>query len=696
MDNPAAQIDETKLNALGSRIFGMWPTYKSDRRQIEERWLRNLRAMRKIHDPEVLAMIPSDRSKAYPGITQWIVRGTIARLMQLLFPMTDKNYQVKATSMPDLATEQLQQVLDRLVAETAGDGDPAQVQLTDEAIEKAVLEFAKGKAERMDLKVTDDLQEMDWVTLIRKLVKSAVGYNIGVLEGPLNLKRKSRIWERDQYTGRYTAVEVDKYKPLFENVPVWEYYPDLTAADIAHQDGYFRRRVMSRQEVQDLAARPDFLTDRINTYLREHQNGNYQALWWESAMKGEPKSGQASVSGKESRKFEVLFWVGGVTGRELQAAGNTVAEEDLGKMFPANVSMIDSLVIKCKVAPLGGEVNQHHVFIFEDDDLSILGNGQCDVVRDSQLSGGECVRAALDNMAVIGPMAEVNKDMLEPGTDIAIRKHKTWPRESQGGQSDAIPAVRSITVDSHLSELKVLIDFFISLAEKEGGLPPASVGDTTGGGSEALRTSKNASMFLGAAALPIRDTVRNYDTFTVSAISALVAWNTKYDPNPSRDGDHDVLARGSTSLIAKEVLSQALNEFRASVTPDEAPHLKPRAMLIARAKANDVPIDDLLEDEDKANQIIAAQQQQMQSQVQGQEELVKAQVSEMLARAFEHVAKAEAEKAGISLEVVTALIEGMKAGDKSATDHAKNLIAAHAADTSRIVANKPAPAKAAA
>jgi hypothetical protein len=685
-------IDESKLNALGQRLFNIWPTYVADRKMIEERWLRNLRQVRGIYDPEV--KIPADRSRAYPKMTAWLVRGTIARLMQLLFPLTEDNWGVKASPLPDLSTEQLQEVLDALVAGKGG--DPAQVQLTDAEIEKAILAFAAGKAERMAVKLRDDLAEMEFITLARKVVRSAVIYNVGVLEGPLHTKVKSRTWQQNVNTGKWMAVEVDSYKPLFEFLPVWAYYPDMTAASLDKQDGTFTRRIQTRAEVTALADRNDFLGDRIDAYLRKNEYGNYHAQWWEEAIKAEPKSAQAGTSDKQSRKFEVLSYWGGCTGHELRAAGVTIPDAKLGDMYHANVWMIDDVVIKARLAPLGEEIRHFHEFVFEDDDLSILGNGQCDVLRDSQMSLCETIRAALDNASVIGPACEINTDMVTPGQDLTIRKHMTVFRESNGGQSDAIPAMRNVNIDSHLSELMPFAQMFLTLGEKESGLPPASLGDTSGGGSEALRTSKNASMFLGAAALPIRDTVRNFDTFTISMINALVAWNKKFAPNASRDGDMDVIARGSTSLIAKEVLAQSLAEFRTTITPDEAPHVKSRGLLVERAKANDIPIDLILEDEDKANEIIAAQQQAQQSQLQSQQGLVEAQIKELLTRALEHEAKAQSEGASVGVSVFQAMIDAINTGHKASADKAKTLVAAHSADTARMQAEKPVPARAAA
>lgn len=680
-------VDDAKLNDLGNRLFNVWETHDSDRRNIEERWLRNLRQVRKIYDSEVV--IPSDRSKAYPGVTQYMVRGTIARLMQMLFPMTERNWGIKPSAMPELSMEQIQQVLDQLVASKAGDGDPSQVELTGEEIEKAILKFAKGKAEWMELKVADDLEEMEYIDLIRKVVRSAVIYNIGILKGPLHRLVKKRTWEKDQFTGKYRAKEIDAYKPLFEFLPVWEYYPDMTAVSIGKQDGTYERHIMIRTQIEELAARPDFLPDRIHQYLKEHSSGNWQPKWWESAIKGEAKSAQSSVSGKETRKYEVRSYWGAVTGSELAAAGVPVKEEDIGRSFHANCWAIDRTIIKCRLAPLSSEIKHHHVFVFEDDDLSILGNGQPDVLRDSQMAICESSRAALDNMSVIGPMVEINDDLVTPGQNLTIRKHMTIHREGEGQMAN-VPAVRNINIESHITELMSMIQMFMRFAEQESGLPPPSVGDVSGGGSEALRTSKNASMFLGAAALPIRDTVRNFDAFTISVISSLVAWNKKYAPDPTRDGDHNIIARGSTSLIAKEVLSTALNEFRASITPDEIPHLKTRGMLIARMKANDLPLDELLEDEDKAQKIIEQNAQAQQGNAQAQQDLILAQVKRELATALEKEAKASSTSTSIGVNVLKVLIDALSEGNKSAAAQAKVLTEAGKVDKMSITGGSDA------
>ncbi len=605
--------------------------------------------------------------------------------MQMLWPQTEKNYGITPSPLPDLSIAQLQEVLDTLVQLTAQQKqiDPSQVQLDDDTIEKAIYEYAEHKAGNMETKIDDDLAEMKFIELARKVVFSACLYSVGVLKGPLHKKVKARKWMKDPNTGAYKAIEVDAYKPLYEFLRIWDWYPDMTANTLDKQDGTFERHVMTREQVEELAERPDFLQDRVQLWLKTHPTGNYEAQWWETVMKGEVKGDKIYSTAKETRKYEVLSYWGTVSGHELRAAGVDVADADIGKSLRANCWMIGSTVIKAKLEPLEG-IPHYHTFVFEEDDLSLLGNSQADTLRDSQLSICETARAALDNMSVIGPMAVVNDDLLTPGQNTNIRKHKTWHIEGLAANQSLNAAVGNVSIDSHLKELESLLNMFMDFADKESGLPPPSVGDTSGGGSEALRTSKNASMFLGAAALPLRDTVRNYDSFTVSVINALVAWNMKFDPNPNRDGDMDIVGKGSASLVAKEVLAGNLAEFRQSVTPDEQPYIDPHKMLLVRAKANDIPADEIMLDKDVAEQNIQAAQARQDKQFDLQEGLLRAQVEAELTTSILNVAQAHKADAAIDSDAQKIAIAAQKVILEAVASGHENAI-------KQKVAEKPVP-----
>src|SRR5258706_15953964 len=102
------QIDAEKMNKLGTNLFSKFGLYQKDRRETEMQWLRNLRQFRGIYDPEIERRIPPDQSKAYPKITRTKVVGTVARLMEMLFPQTEKNWGAISSPLPDLSEGDLQ------------------------------------------------------------------------------------------------------------------------------------------------------------------------------------------------------------------------------------------------------------------------------------------------------------------------------------------------------------------------------------------------------------------------------------------------------------------------------------------------------------------------------------------------------------------------------------------------------------
>jgi hypothetical protein len=232
-----------------------------------------------------------------------------------------------------------------------------------------------------------------------------------------------------------------------------------------------------------------------------------------------------------------------------------------------------------------------------------------------------------------------------------------WLREGVGADAQ-IPAVKAISMQSHLPELQAIITLFTQFADTETALPPSAMGDPSKGGSEALRTTGGMSMLMGAAALPIRDTVRNYDRFTTSFISSLYHWNMQFNPNEKIKGDYAVIARGSTSLIAKEVRAFALDNFAVSLTPDERMELSGRKLLVERMKARDLPLD-LLEDEDTVAKNRAAASQDAEQQAAKQMEMLDAQIKKTLAEAFKSVGLATKAQVGASVDTFEAVVEGV-------------------------------------
>ena len=100
--------------------------------------------------------------------------------------------------------------------------------------------------------------------------------------------------------------------------------------------------------------------------------------------------------------------------------------------------------------------------------------------------------------------------------------------------------------------------------------------------SEPMRNLGGASMLMGHAALPFKDIIRNFDRFTQSVIQSLVSFNRMLNKDVVKVADYDVIARGATSLIAKELRGQQIDQLVSTLTPEEKIHADMRKLVEAR------------------------------------------------------------------------------------------------------------------
>ena len=667
LEQEARAMDPAKLAALGQRLYSRFETYERERRIAEIKWMRNIRQYLGIHDPEIEQKMDPNRAKSYPRITRVKVVSMVSRLMNLLFPASDKNWTVDASPVPNLAPEDLNTVLQQLFDETQGE-------MSDQEIEEAVLRFAKDRAQNLETEIDDQLEELggdrtvSYVSLCKQIIKCGVTYGIGVLKGPMARTQELRTWVKDPMTGQYTSQSYQVQRPQFEFVNIWDYYPDMTAKTFSQMDGQFQRHVMSRHQVRKLADRPDFFGDVLKEYLNTHPDGNYKRRTYETELKS---MGVALNTGdQQGRKYELIQWFGFVSGYDLMAAGVDVPEEMRNEEVEADVWMLGNIIVKADMNPwveldTGYKVNMYHQFVFEEDETSITGNGLPNIMRDSQMGITAATMMLMDNASVVcGPNLELNTDLLRLDQDLrSISPYKIWYREGLGADAN-MPAIREIKMDSHIGELIQVINMFQQFADAETFVNPATGGDMQKGPSEPFRTATGASMLRGDAALPFKDVVRNFDLFTESVITSLVAFNQQFNPRQDIRGDFQVQAKGSTSLIAKEVRGTQLDQFVQTLTPDEAPYIETYELLKERAYARDLT-DNVIVTRAEADRIKQSQAEQQQKQTAQADEMARVQIRTGLADALKAVSQANKNQTAANVELASTtneLLGGLESG----------------------------------
>lgn len=660
-DENTLTIDVERMRTLGTKLRSKFAAYDKARYNIEEQWLKNVRQFVGEYDPKILQNLKPEQSRAYPRVTRVKVLSMVARLHALLFPAGESNWSIESSPIPSLPSDKLAE----LVAEWLA-GNPNKMATQDE-IDRLVKLAADDIAAKMQKVVNDQLADagvdgsVDYQELVRDVIFQGVLYGCGVLKGPMTVAMEGSMIEVDA-NGVPQVIQMTTYRPFFEVLSIWDYYPDFSAKDFKQQGGEFQRHIYSRHTVSQLADRPDFLAAPIRQYLREHTKGNYSKKNYETVL-DQLSEDKQQTQPEEADKFELIEYWGCVSGHDLQAAGVDVPDSDLGKDTYACVWMIDDVIIKVAQNPYPEGVSMYHQFVFEKDEVNLTGSGLPVIMRDSQLGVSSFTRMLVDNAATVcGPSVEIDTEQLSNGSAGAtIAPFTVYVKDnaSPSGQR----AVQSVSFDSHISELMEAIKLMNQFADTETFVNPMTGGDFENAPSEALRTSGNMSMALASAALPFKDIVRNFDKFTKSVIHALVEWNLIY--NPRREdlrGDLRPIPRGASSLMAKEVRAVALDQLAATLTPEERIYINEEELLKERLQVRDLPLDKLMATPEEVEQRKTAAAEAAQKQQQQGDAMFQANLRTLQTEALKDAAQAQKNMDSGDTMVLKALLEAIEKG----------------------------------
>jgi hypothetical protein len=171
----------------------------------------------------------------------------------------------------------------------------------------------------------------------------------------------------------------------------------------------------------------------------------------------------------------------------------------------------------------------------------------------------------LDNAAIAaGPIIEANIDLLADGEDpTKLFPFRVFERTGAGIDANQ-PAIRVTKLPSYTNEFLGLVDFFQSTADESTTIPRALSGLPDNSAVGGQKTATGMSMLIGASNITLKDQVHFFDEgVTNKFIKAMYFWNMEFNEKNSIKGDFNIVARGSKSLIAKEVKMEQINQFLA-------------------------------------------------------------------------------------------------------------------------------------
>lgn len=612
--------DLEDYQGLGPRLQSLFREYKDARHDVELEWLDNFRQFLGQYDPETLAKLEGARSKVFVGLTRTKVMAAFSRLIDLLFQSGQDFFGIEPTPIPELDPFEMEEVLRTATAEVmqaSGAMAPTQVmdiinerrdELTDE-VRSEVRRRAKLASEEMTLVIRDQLVENGAEQKIKEAVMEAVIFGTGCLKGGTIRIERNKRWKRMIANGMqaHALMVTETVKPDIESVSVFDIYPDPYATSNNDLHGLFRRHVLTRRQFRELRERDGFDGDAVLEILNDSPRGNYIEEDHERIRR---ESANIRLASGPNNRFEVLEYWGSINGRDLVDAGVELPEDsDENDEFDANVWICAGRVIRATMNPIPDGRIPYNCFPYERNPHQFWGTGVPKMMRDSQATMNAATRIFIDNMAIAsGPMVEVNTDFLEAGED--PRDLHPWKVFLRSGGDPNAPAVRFNQPIANANGLTSIIELFRRFADETTSLPSYTHGETA---QSLNKTATGMSILMGNANVALKSTLKNIDDFLiVPLISSLYHWNMEWSDNEKAKGDLKVVARGSTSLIQREVRSQRLLQFLSLISnPIDMAIVKRKELLTEIAKSMDINPEEVLKTEKELELEAQIQQQQM-------------------------------------------------------------------------------------
>ncbi len=449
---------------------------------------------------------------------------------------------------------------------------------------------AQKAARRMEKLIHDQIEESNGASEIRNSLFEAALFGTGIVKGPFNFNKTLNRWSSEDGERTYSPVSVRV--PRIEFVSIWDFFPDPNATTMAECEYVFHRHRMNRTQLRGLSKLPYFDKDAIRECLQ--MGPNYIEKDYEQELKDDSRSDDYGAS-----QFEVLEYWGVMDAEYARQVGMEVDEgvDDLDEI-QINAWICNGKMLRAVVNPFTPFRVPYHAFTYERNPYSFFGIGVAENMDDSQKIMNGHARMAIDNLALSGSLVfDVDETALVGGQSMEIYPGKVFRRQAGvPGQS-----INGLKFPNTSQENMMMFDKFRQLADEQTGIPSYSHGQT--GVQSMTRTASGMSMLLGAASLNIKTVIKNLDDFLLKPLGeAYFQWNMQFlESDLGVEGDLEVKATGTNSLMQKEVRSQRLTMFlQTAANPAVAPFIKINKLISELAYSLDLDPDELLNDPEEA------------------------------------------------------------------------------------------------
>jgi len=453
------------------------------------------------------------------------------------------------------------------------------------------LSPAQKSARRMEKLIHDQIEESNGNSELRNALLESALIGTGIVKGPFNFNKKLHKWEAGENGNRtYNPLEVRV--PRIEFVSCWDFYPDPSATTMEECEYVIHRHKMNRSQLRQLRNMPYFNEDAIRECIQ--QGPNYVEKDYESAIRDDNKAEEDYQT-----NFEVLEYWGIMDAEYAREVGIELSDDvdDLDEV-QVNAWICGTKLLRAVINPFTPYRIPYHAFPYERNPYNFFGIGVAENMDDSQQIMNGHARMAIDNLAMSGSLVfDVDESALVGGQSMEIYPGKIFRRQAgMPGQ-----AIHGLKFPNTSQENLMMFDKFRQLADEQTGIPSYSHGQT--GVQSMTRTASGMSMLLGASSLNIKTVIKNLDDFLLKPLGeSYFQWNMQFHEGElDIEGDLEVKATGTNSLMQKEVRSQRLTMFlQTAQSPAIAPFVKISKLVSELAYSLDLDPDEILNDPEEA------------------------------------------------------------------------------------------------
>ena len=609
-----AEQENTDFRGLASHVESQFRRSKDNRMVDEERWLMAYRNYRGIYGPDV-QFTDSEKSQAFVKITKTKVLASYAQLVDVLFAGSKFPVGIEARRYPSNVADaihydpnsltdekvkekvQVDYKVPRTIVRPSIEQDLGiykdRLQPVQDDLEAGAgrnqgaitFEPAKRAAQLMEKKMHDQLEETNASKHLRSVAFETSLFGTGIIKGPFAFDKEYPRWD-----------EEGNYDPIYETIPkveyvsIWDFYPDPDARNMSEAEYTVQRHRLNRSQMRALKKRPHFRDDSIEIAIE--YGPQYQREYWEDALEDGGTSDAID-------RYEVLeYW--GIMDAELAEEADMDIPSELADRdeIQVNVWVCNGQILRLVLNPFTPSRIPYSAVPYELNPYGFFGIGVAENMEDTQLLMNGFMRMAVDNGALSGNLLiEIDETNLVPGQDMSVYPGKVFRRQA-GAPGQAIFGTKFPNVSQ---ELLMMFDKARQLSDESTGIPSYSHGST--GIMGVGRTASGMSMLMGAAAQNIKAVVRNIDDYLLAPLGkALFAFNMQFNFDKEfTNGDLEVKARGTESLMRNEIRSQRLLQFmQMTQNPQMAPFVKYDYVLRELAASMDLDEDKILNDQREA------------------------------------------------------------------------------------------------